>query len=315
MNAQLDTLPAMTRTYRNRLMDSGQWQHYEPRRDDVLVCTSYKSGTTLMQAIVLQLLHLNREVPSIMEASPWVEFRHHPSIEQLRAALDQSGRRCIKSHVPLDGIPYYPEARYVVVGRDARDVFMSWYNHYSNFTDDALAQLNGLADPEQPPFPRCPEDVREYWRTWITTGAFEWESEGYPHSGNLHHTKMFWSHRHLDNILLVHYADLLARPVEEIERVAAHIGVEITRAQAEEVAGRVAFDTVKANPRMVGPAERMNAIWKGGSDTFINRGTNGRWRGVLSPEDLALYEAAKQRVLDPDCARWLEQGRAALRTP
>jgi len=52
----------------------------------------------------------------------------------------------------------------------------------------------------------------------------------------------------------------------------------------------------------------LRAAFKGGSDAFIFKGTNGRWRDVLTSEDLALYEAAKKRVLTPDCARWLEQG-------
>ena len=30
--------------------------------------------------------------------------------------------------------------------------------------------------------------------------------------------------------------------------------------------------------------------------------------GVLSDEDLELYEKAKARVLSPDCAAWLENG-------
>jgi hypothetical protein len=33
-----------------------------------------------------------------------------------------------------------------------------------------------------------------------------------------------------------------------------------------------------------------------------------RWRDVLDADDLALYEEAKQRVLEPECAQWLEQG-------
>ena len=31
---------------------------------------------------------------------------------------------------------------------------------------------------------------------------------------------------------------------------------------------------------------------KGGADTFINKGTNGRWEGVLDTDDLALYHQA-----------------------
>ncbi len=49
---------------------------------------------------------------------------------------------------------------------------------------------------------------------------------------------------------------------------------------------------------------------KGGGDTFINKGTNGRWRGVLDAEDLELYAQAMAK-LPADYAHWLEHGGAA----
>ena len=51
--------------------------------------------------------------------------------------------------------------------------------------------------------------------------------------------------------------------------------------------------------------------FKGGRDGFYFSGTNGRWRGVLTDEDLDLYEEAKRRVLSPECAAYLEQGDAS----
>ena len=51
-------------------------------------------------------------------------------------------------------------------------------------------------------------------------------------------------------------------------------------------------------------------IFHGGGETFFYKGTNGRWRDVLDDADLAMYEATKKRVLDPDCATWLEEGGA-----
>jgi hypothetical protein len=33
---------------------------------------------------------------------------------------------------------------------------------------------------------------------------------------------------------------------------------------------------------------------------------------VLTEAELAMYEQTKARVLTPDCARWVESGRAAL---
>jgi aryl sulfotransferase len=45
----------------------------------------------------------------------------------------------------------------------------------------------------------------------------------------------------------------------------------------------------------------------------VFKGTNGRWKDVLSADDLALYEAAMKKTLPPDCAHWLEVGGAYAR--
>lgn len=54
--------------------------------------------------------------------------------------------------------------------------------------------------------------------------------------------------------------------------------------------------------------EMLREAFKGGSDAFIYKGTNGRWREVLSDDDLAFYEMAKARVLTPECSAWLDTG-------
>ena len=54
------------------------------------------------------------------------------------------------------------------------------------------------------------------------------------------------------------------------------------------------------------------AVWEGGASTFINKGTNGRWRDVLTAEDIARYEATAERELGTECARWLGCATPAL---
>jgi aryl sulfotransferase len=49
-------------------------------------------------------------------------------------------------------------------------------------------------------------------------------------------------------------------------------------------------------------------VYKDGANTFINKGTNGRWREVLSQEEIAKSDAIAARELTPDCAEWLRTG-------
>lgn len=92
----------------------------------------------------------------------------------------QNHRRVLKTHLPLDGLPYDPHVKYVFVGRDARDVFMSMWNHYRNFTNQAYTIFNTVLGRVGGEFPRCPDDIHEFWRNWMTRGWFDWESDGYP---------------------------------------------------------------------------------------------------------------------------------------
>jgi aryl sulfotransferase len=66
------------------------------------------------------------------------------------------------------------------------------------------------------------------------------------------------------------------------------------------------FASMKRDAALLGP--EMDAIFEGGSDRFLYKGTNDRWRDVLTTEDLALYEAAAARALTPDLKNWLERG-------
>jgi aryl sulfotransferase len=53
-------------------------------------------------------------------------------------------------------------------------------------------------------------------------------------------------------------------------------------------------------------------LFQEGAQNFFFKGTNGRWRGVLTAEEVAMYEETAARVLTPDCRAWLEQGRIGL---
>jgi aryl sulfotransferase len=305
-----DQLPGLVHTYQNHLIDSTRWNYYTPRENDVIVATSYKSGTTWMQNIVLQLIFLGQPAPTVFEASPWIGGRFNPIDEIIDELEAQQHRRCIKTHLALDGLLFYPQLKYIVVGRSPRDVFMSLWNHYSNHTEAYMTRINNIPGRVGDPFPPCPQDIHEFWRNWISRGWFEWESEGYPYWGNMHHTRTWWNYRGLDNILFVHFNDLLTDLEGEIGRVAAFLEIEVSAESITTVAQAVSFSTMKQRAIKVGAFGRK--ILREGAQTFFFKGTNDRWKGILSEDELAQYEETIAKVLTPDCARWLEQGRAAL---
>jgi aryl sulfotransferase len=301
--------PEVIHTYQNHLLDSTRWRHYQPRDDDIVIATAYKSGTTWMQAILVHLVLGTESIPSLGAVSPWLERRGDPIDEVVERLEAQQHRRFIKTHLALDGLPFHPQVRYIVVGRDARDVFMSMWNHYGSFTETFYTALNNFPGRVGPPLPLPPQDIHAFWWDWISRGWFEWESEGYPFWGNLHHTKTWWQYRNLENILFVHFNDLLADLTGEIRRIASFLNIECSDQTISEVAQAVTFPEMQKNADKLLPGAEN--VWRGGPKTFIFKGTNGRWKDVLSAEELALYEEKVAEVLTADCGTWLEQGRAA----
>ena len=303
-------LPSLTREYRNHHLDSTRWRIFEPRNDDIIVTTSYKSGTTWMQQILHLLIFKDaKDALPVGLVSPWIDARiHGPLVEMEAGIAAQTHRRFLKSHLPLDGLPYHPQVKYVVVARDARDVFMSFWNHYRNYTDDMMGRLNDRTGWTGDSLPDPPDEtaIHEVWRSWMTRGWFEWESEGWPFWGNLHHTETYWPYRDLDNIAFFHYADLLADLRGETSRLAAYLDIAVSDDEIDRVVESASFDQMRKDFEPMD--EILRGSFKGGSNAFIFKGTNGRWRDVLDDADLALYSAAKERVLTPECATWLENG-------
>lgn len=299
------TFPEINHVYMNHHLDSTRWEHYTPRTDDIIVATPYKSGTTWTQMIVQHLIFLDLAVRPIWDISPWLDFRPNPLDDVMGRLNAQEHRRCIKTHLPLDGLPYYPQVKYIVVGRDARDVFMSLWNHYNNYTPDMYERFNNTPGRVGPPIPPCPDSSRTFWREWISGGWFAWEREGYPFWSNLRHTQTWWDFRHLPNLLFVHYNDLLRDLEGEIRRIASYLGIAVPVELLPAIVKAVTFRSMKEQAEQIVPS----APFKGGPQAFIYKGTNGRWRNALTDDDLQLYEAAVARELTPDCAQWLERGR------
>jgi aryl sulfotransferase len=52
-----------------------------------------------------------------------------------------------------------------------------------------------------------------------------------------------------------------------------------------------------------------------GHKDFFHKGVNGRWRDVLSEDDIQRYEARLAAELPPGLVAWIEQGRRAIEDP
>jgi aryl sulfotransferase len=288
--------PTLEHRYSHRYMDSARWDDFIPRDDDIVVCTSYKAGTTWTQMICALILFQKPKLERpLTEYSPWLDRRGTP-VEEVLAALDaQTHRRFIKSHAPLDAMPYFDSTTYLYVGRDPRDTLLSMLNQMQNTRPEEMARM--LSEPGAPPdLPEIelPQDPDEIFRLWLTRSSF-------------------WNFRHLSNVHFLHYEDLLSDLDGEMRRVAAILGVAVDEASWPALVEAATFDAMRSNADQLAPEVTEN-VWKDNAN-FFRTGKSGQWRGVFSPESLALYDEIKIERVGPDLAHWLEVGTRASFDP
>ena len=221
-------LPQQSRDYQCHHVDGSRWGQYRKRANDIIIATSLKAGTTWTQGIVANILFPDGNMPATpSELSPWLDNKLRP-LDMIIAKLEsQRHRRFIKTHLPLGGISYDRDLKYIYVSRDGRDVFMSLWNHYENYTDEMYDLLSGSSGYGRQPFPRCPKDIHEFWANWISHSYFEWENSGWPFWSHLDNVQSWWDYRHLPNIEFFHYNDMLADLEGEMRRMAAYLEIDV----------------------------------------------------------------------------------------
>ena len=290
--------PRKQRELHNHHFDSTMWNDFRFRDDDIIIATYAKSGTTWTQQIVGQLVFNGSEDVDVGELSPWLDLRVPPREVKLPAVEAQTHRRFIKTHLPVDALVFSPRAKYVYIGRDGRDVAWSMYNHHANANQTWYDMLNGPG-LVGPPIGKPPESIRQYFLDWI-------ERDGHPFWPFWENVRSWWAIRHLPNVLLIHFDALKRDMPGEIRRIAGFLDIPVNQARFPSIVEHCTFDYMKAHAAKSAPLGGI--FWDGGASTFINKGTNGRWRDTLTADDCARYEAMARAELGDECAHWLATG-------
>src|SRR5215212_2378380 len=298
--------------YRAITADSGRWDGFAFRPGDVVISTPPKSGTTWMQMLCALLIFDGPAFPTPLgDLSPWLDMSIRPLAEVTAALAAQTHRRVIKTHTPLDGIPLRADVTYLVVGRDPRDVAISFEHHAANLDFARFLQLRatavGNADLAELPQRRVPSaDPVERFRTFV---ADETHISPPSLASVLHHLDTGWQHRGDPNVALFHYADLQTDLVGELLRLARVLGIPCSPERARGLAPEASLARMRERSADVAPNAAQGA-WKD-VRAFFRSGGSGEWRARLSEADLAAYEARVGELVGPDLATWAYGGRLA----
>jgi aryl sulfotransferase len=290
------------RILQNHTIDSTRWNHVSFRAGDIVIASWAKSGTTWIQQIVGQLLFNAAEDVPIIDMCPWVEQRYLPIQQILEQLTAQTHRRFMKTHLPADALALAPSVRFIYIARDGRDALWSWQNHHLQMTPKALRMINEVPGRIGPPLEPAIADSRLAFRQWL-------ERDGYPIWPFWSNVQSWWIARNNPNVLLLHFNNLKTDMHVQIERIARFLGIRVDCASLPRIMEHCSFDYMKSNGARFSTA--LTNGFANGASSFFHSGVNGRWRTVLSKEDLQLYESYASAQLSPACARWLATGERA----
>jgi aryl sulfotransferase len=283
--------PQKAQEIRNPMWDSTRWNDFKFRDGDVFIDSLPKAGTNWLKQIAVQLIYdgAGDRLGTIIAAR--LEMVAVPLPVWLAQVDAQTGRRLFDSHMPLDALPFDRRVKYIFVARDPRDIVWSAHNHRANYLNQEAVRDAPGWDP----------DVRAYYLHWLEhdDGLGLWGHSLW------WHVRGWWDARDLPNVLLVHYNNLKADLGGEIRRIAGFLEIPIRQAVWPAILEHCSLDYMRNAASKVG---YMDKAFREGAKSFFYKGTNGRWKDVLSAEEIVRCDAVAAKHLTPDCAYWLTTG-------
>jgi aryl sulfotransferase len=298
--------------YRSIFADSTRWEGFRFREGDIVISTPPKCGTTWLQMICALLIFQTPDLDRpLAEISPMFEVLTTDRSELVAALETQAHRRFIKTHTPLDGLPFDDRVTYVCVGRDPRDVGFSWSNHLANVDSDAILAARRKAvgdDLDEPLSDKSPApfltEIERFWQ-WVDESrpVDEWP-RGL--ATLFHHIRTFWpSMTGAPNLVLLHYDDLQANLEGQMRLLARRLSIDVPEQQWPELVSAARFGEMRRRADDLvsnrgGPFLRDNR-------RFFHQGRSGQWRMWLNEDDLRRYHQRVAELGDPEVAAWVHR--------
>ena len=297
------------RRYRSPIEDSYRWEGFAFRPDDIVISTPAKSGTTWTQMICALLVFQTPDLELGLDLiSPWLDMQTRPIASVVADLEAQTHRRFIKTHTPLDGLPYGERVSYICVGRDPRDIALSWDNHVSNtdlvqlFTArDSAVGNDDLGDFFKDGIPERPESEAD--RFWLFVDDEHPVEEWTSLASTLNHWQTFWVARDRPNITFLHYDDLKRDLEGEMRALAARLAIDVPEDLWPVLVEAASFDSMKSKADRVTP-DATNAIFVD-NQQFFRSGQSRQWERILTTQaDIDRYFARANALASAEVVAW-----------
>jgi aryl sulfotransferase len=307
----VEQLLAPTRVLRDYLSNSVVWGDFLAQggfvEGDIVVADPFKAGTTWTQRIVQQILQNGEEKEGgLSDTSPWLDSSWGDHVGMLKVLKDQreaGKRRVIKSHLPADALPIAPEARYVFVGRNGKDLGISFHNYLYNFSAPTMATINQMhAEWSGDSTPLViPADMQEFFDKWLDTNGFDC-------CDLLDIMKSWWELRDEPNVLLLHYSQLKKDLRRQIARLAEFFSIDPKTLRMNAIVEHCSFDYMSERAEKMAP---FGGTHMSSAKAFFHKGLKRDHRTELTPPQVQRFDRAALEKLGKECAHWLETGEGA----
>jgi len=302
-------LVAPTKIVRDYLNYSPVWNDFLGQggfvEGDIVVAGPFKAGSMRIQRIVQQILSDARKKDDrLFETTPWLASswgNHARMLSVLRQRRTSGYQHIIKSHLPADALPIAAEARYILVGRNGKDVGVSFHDYLSKFSASTIEDIKRIyatwsAHPTPLVIPHC---AQQFFGLWLDTN-------GYGCCDIFDIMSSWWKLKRTPNVLLIHHQDLKDDLSGQIRCVADFLSVDLDLARMDAIVQNCSFGRVsgRVEKTAVVGAERI-------SSTNRIPGDHARrpFGAELPPPLIERFDRIAVQKLGTECAQWLEAGR------
>jgi len=211
-----------------QLKKANPFRSYTPTKHDIFVATFAKSGTNWMMQIAHQLaFHGRGEYDHIHCVVPWPDTLVMGPMRGYAIPLEDpcvwtvapEQRRVIKTHFDWEFLPYSKDARYIMVIRDPKDVFVSSYFFFvkHGLLGTAIRSVDELLDI--------------FLSDYFPVGG-SW-------AGN---TAGYWAQRHLPNVMIVSFRSMKQDLRRTVVDVADFLDIRVPDDVIDLVCKKSSFD-------------------------------------------------------------------------
>ena len=257
---------AMRERQKNELKTKNPFKGYEPTEHDVFVVTYVKSGTNWMMQLAHQLLfHGAGEFDHIHSVVAWPDTVLMGPLQGYAIPLadprvwqaSPEQKRVIKTHFAWADVPYSPRAKYIIVIRDPKDVFVSSY-HF--FVKDGPFRSLGMSPAE-------------FLEVFLSDHFFMGGSWAVA-------TAAYWAQRDKPNVLICSFKEMRRDLAGSVQRIAGFLDVAASPDIVSKVTEQSSFAYMKTIDDKFSTGNFMSV---GTVAAMMRKGTEGGSSELITP--------------------------------